>query len=95
MTSNPTSLITLGRRHGISPSAIHILALMIEEGAMLPRDLAACAMTTSANITGLLKRLRRDGWAERLPITDATDQRIHPHGPTEKARQAFTSILTP
>lgn len=95
MTADPTALITLGRKHGISPSACHILALILAESAMLPKDLAECSMTSSANITGILKRLRRAGWAERLPVNDATDQRIHPHGPTEKARQTFASLLTP
>jgi len=67
-----------------------IVAIMEEEG-LLPSELADKTSQERATITGLLDRLAKDGWIERIP--DDMDRRSLRIYLTDYARQHRGAIL--
>lgn len=63
----------VGTRLGIKDGDLVVLDLLHQEGPQTPTDLARRTRTHLATMTGILTRLERDGWIERIP--DAHDRR--------------------
>lgn len=63
----------VGASLGIKDSDLAVLDLLHQEGPQTPTDLARRTRTHVATMTGILTRLERDGWIERIP--DAHDRR--------------------
>lgn len=63
----------VGTTLGIKDGDLAVLDLLHQEGPQTPTDLARRTRTHLATMTGILTRLERDGWIERIP--DAKDRR--------------------
>ena len=63
---------------GIKGADLAVLDVLHREGPLTPTELARRTRTHLATMTGVLRRLERDGWVERRP--DAADRRsVHIH----------------
>jgi len=78
----------IARDHRVTPSALHVLLVCIDDAPTYPSDIAERTGCTPAAITGMLDRLVRDGWVERSP--DRRDRRCTFITPTERAFEVFT-----
>ena len=71
----------VGAMLGIKGTDLAVLDVLHREGPLTPTELARRTRTHLATMTGVLRRLERDGWVERRP--DAADRRsvrIHAAG---------------
>jgi DNA-binding MarR family transcriptional regulator len=69
-----------------------MLVAVLEKDGLLPSQLAKKVEMDRATTTGLLDRLERDGWIERLP--DTRDRRAHRIHLTRKALTHRESLLS-
>lgn len=82
-TMNLLEQLTHVRKAGLSPSGFHVLLCLSEYAPMNSTEIADHTHTSKANITGILKRLERDKWVERL--IKPNDRRQWLILPSEKA----------
>ena len=79
--------LNLARRHGVSPSALHVLLAIIEDAPVRPIDLSTRVGVSPGAMTGLLDTLERGGWISRED--NHRDRRSTIIAPTERAREVF------
>lgn len=83
--------LTYAREQGVSPSALHVLLLAIDDSPITPSRLAEAAKASTAAITGMCDRLERDGWIHRNH--NPHDRRSWLIVPTERAFETFSPML--
>ena len=88
---NALQTITLGRRHGVSPSLLHALLAVISDPPMTPTDIARTCGVSTAAVTGAVDKLESLGMLERV-IGDA-DRRVRKVLPTYKAFRLFEQVV--
>jgi DNA-binding MarR family transcriptional regulator len=59
--------------YGLTHSQFFMIVAIMEEGGLLPSELADKTAQDRATTTGLLDRLEKDGWIKRMP--DKRDRR--------------------
>jgi DNA-binding MarR family transcriptional regulator len=79
------------RDHGVSPSMLFPLMVLIDDSPLTPTELAKRTGTSRAAITGLVDVLVAGGWVTRTKHTK--DRRKHYVCPSEKAFGLFTPNL--
>lgn len=84
---NPLEIFKIARRHGITPSTLHLLLLLLAESPGTPFKLSQELGCSSANITGLIDRLEAAGWVKRQRL--AADRRVVHVFATDKALEVF------
>jgi DNA-binding MarR family transcriptional regulator len=79
--------------HGLTPAQFNVLNLLSDRPAgMRASDLAAALVVDPSNVTGLLKRMARDGWiADRA---NPGDRRQHVTVLAPKGRAAWAKART-
>lgn len=82
--------LTHARNLGLSPSAFHALLVLLDDSPIRPTEIAKRTGTSTANATGMIDRLEKDGWAERHPHFDRRSSYVMP---TQKAFDAFSRCI--
>ncbi len=92
----------VGARLGIKDSDLAVLDCLNREGPQTPTELAHRTRTHIATMTGILTRLERDGWIERLRTgADRRSMQIHATGVHRltdvyaRANENLTHLLEP
>lgn len=75
------------RRNGITPSSLHGLITILHQPGITAMRLSEALGCSTANITGLVDKLERDGWVERVRAKN--DRRKVFLMPSTKAAEAF------
>jgi DNA-binding MarR family transcriptional regulator len=78
--------LTHARSLGLSPSAFHALLVLLDDSPIRPTEVAKRTGTSTANVTNMIDRLEKGGWAERHDHFDRRSQYLMP---TQKAFDAF------
>lgn len=89
----PLQALTLARSHGVSPAALHLLLVVIDDSPIRPTRIAEATGITPAAVTGACNRLVRDGWLRRFNNPD--DRRSWHVVPTGKAFEVFSGMVGP
>lgn len=80
-----------GRKHGISPSCLHPLLVLIKESPLPLTEISKRTGTSSSNITALADTLEKHGWVTRTRIS--TDRRKILLQPTKKALDTLSPLM--
>lgn len=83
--------LTHARKHGVSPSMLHVLLIVLGDSPITPTRIADATGLTVAATGGTCERLARDGWVTlgKNPY----DRRSRLVTPTPKAVETFSDVL--
>lgn len=87
----PLESMNYGRKHGISPSCLHPLLVLIDDSPLTISELGSRTGTSKSNMTGLADRLEKDGWVTRTRVS--RDRREIHLIPTEKSFEIFSPLI--
>lgn len=83
--------LTLGRKNGLTPAAMHSLLAILSDPPMRPSRIAEITGMTTASVTGSIDRLERCGMVERM-ATPRGDRRTKPISPSKIAFELFANL---
>jgi MarR family transcriptional regulator for hemolysin len=78
--------------HGITMQQAGVLGWLALEGDLSPSQLAERLQVEPPTLVGILDRMERDGWVERLPAPD--DRRKKLVRPTPRVQPVWAQIAT-
>lgn len=75
---------------GVSPPQVWIIKILVDRGGATPKELAEALCVTPASITGLVRKLEKNGFVTRE--RDAEDRRVVRLQPTRKAKSELRAL---